>query len=658
MLSYASTSPTLSDSVTYPEFYRIVSTDGLQGEALADLVASQGHTSTAVIAENSDYGSGLATAFETNFNAMDGHSVCARYDFNAAAFTSSNVEEAIGAIAGASEACDSVLFATYSTTGAQMMGGMYLADSLLPAFGGDGMAGTAALASFANPALANGMMVTNPGVGASTGDFAQRCSDNTTCDGGIFTSQAYDSIMMIGMAAKMDDGSDMAMHLPMVGSGDGYAGASGNHIFMANGDVPGDGYDVCSFNHVPTYGDYFNCQHTWSVTDGLEAAVFEGITIKIGFMGDATSPAIGDLWPSFQTSATIANNLANTIGWTQGVQFETVFADDGCEGAGGATTTGASAAQSLIDAGVWGVVGGACSSASMSANAVLSAAGIPMISYASTSAVLSDAVSYPDFFRVVPSDSGQAAALKDIMMHNNEVMTANGGVAVIAASDDYTASLADGFTEEWIAAGGEICTRNDYTRPVSDYSLVAAPVIDNACGSVALFAYNADGAGVITELKTQNFAGQIYGTDGIASVTTAASMQDDLLDGVISTNVYQGGDGEVAAALQSLWPASLPMGQFAMHAFDAYTIMAFSAFLQAPNGGPIASSVISTVANAWNGATGTISFESNGDLSGGGGYCIGLFSVTDVGADGEGVVSNDCTHNWVAEVGLTELQLT
>ena len=655
MLSYASTSPTLSDSTSYPDFYRIAPSDELQGKALADLVASQGHMSTAVIAMNNDYGSGVASAFESNFNAMDGHSVCVRYDFDDSAFTASTVEEAIGAIAGASETCDSVLLATYSPSGAQLMGGMYLAGSMLPAFGPDGMAGTAALDSFAEPALTNGMMVTNPRAGSSAGDFAQRCSDNTICAGGIFTSQAYDSIMMIGMAAKMDAGSDMTIHLPMVGTGDGYAGASGNHIFMANGDVPGDGYDVCSFNHVPTYGDYFNCQHTWSVTDGLEAAVFEGVTIKIGFMGDATSEAIGELWPSFQTSASIANNLGNTIGWSNNVQFEIVFADDGCNGAG-VPATGASAAQSLVDAGVWGVVGGACSGASMAANAILSAAGIPMISYASTSADLSDAAAYPDFFRVVPSDSGQAAAVKDIMMHNNELMTADGGVAVIAASDDYTAALADGFTAEWIAAGGEICTRNDYTRPVSDYSLVAAPVIDNACGSVALFAYNADGAGIITDLKAQNFAGQIYGTDGIASVTTAANMQDDLLDGVIATNVATAGDTEVGMVLQSLWPASIPMGQFAMEAFDAYTIMAFSAFTQLSSGGPSVvsnSAAIGVTGVGWNGATGAITFLPNGDTPGNG-YCIGVFTVTDVGTDGEGTVSYDCTHIWGAN-GLTEV---
>ena len=44
----------------------------------------------------------------------------------------------------------------------------------------------------------------------------------------------------------------------MVGSGDDFAGASGQHVFQANGDVEGSGYDVCTFQIVPTYGEYFN----------------------------------------------------------------------------------------------------------------------------------------------------------------------------------------------------------------------------------------------------------------------------------------------------------------------------------------------------------------------------------------------------------------
>ncbi len=78
-----------------------------------------------------------------------------------------------------------------------------------------------------------------------------------------------------------------------------------------------------------------------------------------------------------------------------------------------------SAANHLIQEGVVAVVGAACSGASMGANAVLSAAGIPMISYASTNPGLSNNSDYPLFYRVVPSDAMIGPASADMMAHAN-----------------------------------------------------------------------------------------------------------------------------------------------------------------------------------------------------------------------------------------------
>ena len=136
----------------------------------------------------------------------------------------------------------------------------------------------------------------------------------------------------------------------------------------------------------------------------------------------------------------IALGIANTIGWNSMVQFEIVYADSGCDG-----TTAATAAQTLVDAGVVGVVGAACSGASMGANAVLSAAGVPQISYASTSPALSDATAYPDFFRVVPSDALQGQALSAVVKVD---MPADGTVGLVHMTNDYGAGLADSFADD------------------------------------------------------------------------------------------------------------------------------------------------------------------------------------------------------------------
>ena len=92
----------------------------------------------------------------------------------------------------------------------------------------------------------------------------------------------------------------------------------------------------------------------------------------------------------------------------------------------------------------------------MGANAVLSAAGIPMVSYASTSPALSDASAHPHFFRVVPSDAIQGQAM-------NEMVAASGvsNVALVHMVNAYGAGLADSFATNW---GGEefLCTKIGY----------------------------------------------------------------------------------------------------------------------------------------------------------------------------------------------------
>ena len=100
-------------------------------------------------------------------------------------------------------------------------------------------------------------------------------------------------------------------------------------------------------------------------------------TIKIGAMYDSTGP-IGNFGPGFDYATGAAIDALNAMG--DDYVFELVYGDTGCDG-----TTAGTSAQTLVDSGVVAVAGAACSGASIGANAVLSAAGIPMISFASTS---------------------------------------------------------------------------------------------------------------------------------------------------------------------------------------------------------------------------------------------------------------------------------
>jgi len=156
-------------------------------------------------------------------------------------------------------------------------------------------------------------------------------------------------------------------------------------------------------------------------------------TTKIGLLNPLTGP-IAVYAPPFTVAAQMAIADLNAAAASVGVDmtFELIEADSGCDG-----TVAGPAAQSLVDAGVVGVAGAACSGASMAANAVLSAAGVPQVSYASTNPGLSDPVAYPGFWRVVPSDAIQGPAMSDMVG-----AAGVGNPALIHMTNDYGAGLA------------------------------------------------------------------------------------------------------------------------------------------------------------------------------------------------------------------------
>jgi branched-chain amino acid transport system substrate-binding protein len=632
MVSYASTSPALTDSVAYPDFFRVVPSDAIQGDAMADMVAASGVTNPALIHMTNAYGAGLADSFESFWVDM-GMSLClkAGYEDTATDFAAS-VQAVVDA------GCDSAVLASYSADGAMIIETMAVMGATIPVFGADGIAGESALLDYTNPAAANGVQVTMPRAAeAGSGDFAATCSADAVCAAGIYTAEAFDAVMMIGEAAMHDDGADMAMHLKMVGVD--YAGASGVHNFMDNGDVTGSGYDVCSFNHVPTYGDYFNCNHVWTADGGLTTATFMGATVKLGFLNDATGP-IAVYAMGFVAASQIALGIANTIGWNSMVQFEIVYADSGCSGDMGAT-----AAQALVDAGVVGVVGAACSGASMAANTVLSAAGLPQISYASTSPALSDATAYPNFFRVVPSDALQGQALSAVVKAD---MPADGTVGLVHMTNDYGAGLADSFTADFTADGSTLCTTIGYEQTTTDFSGAVQGMIDNGCTSAVLVSYAADGALILDEMAVQSWTGQVYGGDGIAEEGLAVDASASV-DGVIATKPSSGTMGTVGYVFAGLCAQSVDCagGIYTAEAFDGVVVMALAAFAQMASPAATLSQVIMATGQGLEGASGTISFLANGD-SPGAGYCVGDFTEDSTTGD----VAFTCNRSWDPVNGL------
>ena len=88
-------------------------------------------------------------------------------------------------------------------------------------------------------------------------------------------------------------------------------------------------------------------------------AAAEEDTIKIGFLNPSTGP-IAQYSEAFSDAAQIAVDHLNEDSTTH--TFELVEADSGCDG-----TKAGTSAQSLVDAGVVGIAGAACSGATLGA---------------------------------------------------------------------------------------------------------------------------------------------------------------------------------------------------------------------------------------------------------------------------------------------------
>ena len=248
--------------------------------------------------------------------------------------------------------------------------------------------------------------------------------------------------------------------------------------------------------------------------------------IDVAFLLDQTSPAVSMFAPGFIAAASIAIDHLNDKQDDYNFGFSTY--DSGCD-----QTTAASSAADIIDDGLVLVVGAICSGASAGSNAVLSAAGIPQISPTSTSPVLSDEASYPDFFRVVPSDALQSEALNAVVTAN---MPADETVAILHMNNNYGQGVADNFANIYEESNNTLCAQLEYYQGDTDFSSYIQEIIDAGCTSIVLVSYAADGAMIIEQAADVGFSGEIYGADGICSVSMGDEISDESdLDGVICT---------------------------------------------------------------------------------------------------------------------------
>ena len=331
--------------------------------------------------------------------------------------------------------------------------------------------------------------------------------------------------------------------------------------------------------------------------------------IDVAFLLDTSSPAISMYAPGFLAAASIAIDHLNDKQDDYNFGFSTY--DTGCS-----QSTAASSAEDIIDDGLFLVVGALCSGASLGSNAVLSAAGIPQISPTSTSPVLSDEASYPDFFRVMPSDALQSEALNAVVTAN---MPADETVAILHMDDNYGQGVADNFANIYEESNNTLCAQLEYYQGDTDFSSYIQEIIDAGCTSIVLVSYAADGAMIIEQAADVGFSGEIYGADGICSVSMGDEISDESdLDGVICTRPLttpHTSSRAIEFNTDCSNNSDCAAGIFTAETYDAFSIMMESFILTEVENINL-SDAIHYIGYEWEGASSNITFNIDGDVTG------------------------------------------
>jgi branched-chain amino acid transport system substrate-binding protein len=355
----------------------------------------------------------------------------------------------------------------------------------------------------------------------------------------------------------------------------------------------------------------------------------ESQTVKIGLLSPQTGP-IAQYASGFEDAGNVAIEELNKTYEGEFV-FELIIADSGCDG-----TQAGTSAQTLIDSGVSAIIGAACSGATLGAIAVAAAAGVPMVSYASTSPGITTADDNGYLFRVVPSDAQQALALV-------AVAAAAGAStpAILYMTNDYGAGLGDNFASNW---SGSVCTQVGYdpTEGSYDASTLAQAVIDGDCDSVLLMSYATDGAAIIEALSAQGFTGSMIGADGLADAAFTESFTDTTaVNGLIATRPRPGTDSSAKTSFENAYAAAggADGAIYTGETYDAIKIVA-AAIVSDPDGDLVAA--LKKTGVNYVGASGTHTFDANGDVSGTG-YEVCQFDGT----------AFSCPRTWTAEDDLT-----
>ena len=300
---------------------------------------------------------------------------------------------------------------------------------------------------------------------------------------------------------------------------------------------------------------------------------------------------------------------------------------------------GVDAAKKLVNVeNVAGLVGALSSGVTIPiAKSVSSQEGVPQISNASTSPVITDLKDNGYLFRTVPSDQLQGVVLGNIV--------ADEGVESVAAmyvNNDYGEGLAQVFKKQFEKRGGEVTTMLPYEKGKASYR----GELSNAAGgnpdALMLVGYPENGITILKQALEEGYFDQFIMTDGMKTPKVVEAIGGQYLANTIGstpTAFDTAGAEDFTKAYEDEY-GNLPPKPFIDTAYDATYLLALAMQAAGTTDGAKVRDALHDVANEpgmkvgpgewakalealkngeeinYEGAAGPHGFDENGDVPG------------------------------------------
>ena len=277
---------------------------------------------------------------------------------------------------------------------------------------------------------------------------------------------------------------------------------------------------------------------------------------------------------------------------------------------------GTAVAQKLVDAGAVAVVGHLNSGTTVPASKIYHAAGIPQISPATTSPVYTHQ-GFKTAFRVVANDNLIGQALAKYAVGTLKAKK-------IAVIDDRTAfgqGLADQFVKGVKAAPGGaalLVSRQYTTDKATDFNAILTQIRAKQPDVVFYGGMDAVAGPMLKQMKALGIDAKFVSGDGICSQQLPLLAGDAVGNDKVTCVVAGGVSGEQEAVLAAFTERyrqrfKLEVQSYAPYAYDA--VMVFAAAMQTAKSSDPAMYLPALAAIKYQGVTGAIAFDPNGDLS-------------------------------------------